>query len=35
MNAGQCVVKLAETERILVVDDEDSIRDGVCSMLNS
>ncbi len=35
MNAGQCVVKLAETERILVVDDEDSIRDVVCSMLNS
>ncbi len=35
MNAGQCVVKLAETERILVVDDEDSIRDVVCSMLKS
>jgi putative nucleotidyltransferase with HDIG domain len=35
MNACQCVVKLAEAERILVVDDEDSIRDVVCSMLNS
>ena len=27
--------KPAETERILVVDDEDSIREVVCSMLNS
>ena len=35
MNPGQRFAKPAETERILVVDDEDSIREVVCSMLNS
>jgi putative nucleotidyltransferase with HDIG domain len=35
MNPGQCLAKPEGTERILVVDDEDSIREVVCSILNS